>query len=78
MPKPAATKAKTKPSRDRVRVHREKLRKKGLKPIQFWVPDVKSEEYKANIRRQCVLIANSPQEEEDIAFVQSLIAWDEL
>lgn len=78
MSKPLGTKQKVKPSKDRVRAHREKLRRLGLKPIQFWVPDVNSEKYKADIRLQCLAVANSPQEKADIAFVESLIEWDDL
>jgi antidote-toxin recognition MazE-like antitoxin len=64
-------------SRDRVRVHRAKLRKQGLRPIQIWVPDVHSEGFKADVRRQCLAISNSPQEREDMAFIESLIGQDD-
>ena len=78
MPRTSASKPKPRSSRDKVRAHRARLRKQGLKPIQIWVPDVKSETYRAEIRRQCLAIANSPREKEDQAFVESLIAWDNL
>ena len=42
-------------SRDRVRAHRERLRARGLRPIQFWVP----EETKAKVLRQSQLAAQS-------------------
>ena len=29
-------------SRDKVRAHRERLRRRGLRPVQIWVPDVRS------------------------------------
>jgi Protein of unknown function (DUF3018) len=45
-------------SRDRVRAHRATLRAQGLRPIQFWVPDVNSPEFKAEARRQS-LAANA-------------------
>jgi hypothetical protein len=34
----------TKPSqsRDKVRAHRARLRRRGLRPVQIWVPDVRS------------------------------------
>jgi hypothetical protein len=72
------SKAKTRSSRDKVRAHRARLRKQGLRPIQIWVPDVNSEAYKAEVRRQCLDIANSPQEKEDQDFVESLFEWDEV
>lgn len=30
--------------RDRVRAHRKRLRKQGLRPIQVWVPDLRSQD----------------------------------
>lgn len=60
------------PSRDKVRDHRARMRAKGMKLVQFWVPDTGSAEFKAEARRQSRLIARSPQEAEDQAFVDSL------
>ena len=34
-------------TRDRVRAHRERLRAKGLRPLQIWVPDVASPAFAA-------------------------------
>lgn len=62
----------------KVRAHRRRLREQGLRPIQLWVPDVRSPEFLAEAKRQCLLIANSAQEKEDQAFVDSVsILWDE-
>lgn len=58
-----------KPSRDKVRAHRERLRGQGLRPIQIWVPDVRSPEFRTEARRQSLLIAQSSQEREDQEFV---------
>jgi predicted RNase H-like HicB family nuclease len=41
----------TRPSRDQVRAHRERLREQGLRPIQIWVPDVRSPAFKAEAHR---------------------------
>lgn len=59
---------------DRVRTHRQRMRALGLRPIQMWVPDVRSEEFAAEARRQSRLIAESEHAEEDQAFVDSLTA----
>ncbi|WP_020178669.1 antitoxin MazE family protein [Methylopila sp. M107] len=66
-------------SRSKVRDHRERLRAQGLRPIQIWVPDVRSQEFKAEARRQSLLIADSPGESEDQAFIDAASAgiWDE-
>lgn len=68
--KPAAKKSQS--SRDKVRSHRARLRAQGLRPIQIWVPDTRSPHFAAEARRQCKLIAESPQEADDQAFVDSI------
>ena len=67
----------SKSSRDKVRAHRERLRRQGLRPIQIWVPDVRSPEFAAEAHRQSLLIANSPQEKDDQAFIDSISIWGE-
>ncbi|WP_374440880.1 antitoxin MazE family protein [Stella sp.] len=69
----AATGRKT--SRDKVRQHRERLRRQGLRPIQIWVPDVRSPEFQAEARRQARAVAASSQEADDLAFIDSLVDW---
>ncbi len=65
-------------STEKVRKHRKRLREQGLRPVQFWVPDVHSPEFIAEAKRQCELIASSPHEKDDQAFVDSVcILWDE-
>ena len=63
------------PSREKVREHRKRLRAQGLRPIQIWVPDVRSPEFAAEAHRQCLAIANSPHAAEDQAFVDSISIW---
>jgi Protein of unknown function (DUF3018) len=67
--------AKPAHSRDRVRSHRERLRKQGLRPIQIWVPDVSSPEFANEAHRQSLAVANSPQEKEEQAFVDAASDW---
>ena len=69
----ASTQPKT--NRERVAAHRERLRKQGLRPIQIWVPDVSSPEFKAEARRQSLLVAQSEQEQDDLNFIESLLDW---
>ncbi|TBN52632.1 DUF3018 family protein [Hansschlegelia quercus] len=51
---------------------RARRRAQGMKLVQFWVPDVRSPEFLAEARRQSLAVANSPQEAEDQAFIDSL------
>ena len=60
----------------RVRKHRESLRAAGLRPIQIWVPDVRSKSFAMQARRQSLAIARSAQEQEDLAFIESVADWD--
>ena len=72
MPSPAQRKKAT---RKKVASHRAKLRAQGLRPIQIWVPDTRSPEFAKEARRQMRALARSPQEKEDMAFVESLSSW---
>ncbi len=65
----------SRPSRDKVREHRERLRAQGLRPIQIWVPDVRSKKFKAEAHRQSLAVARSDEERDDQAFVDSLTDW---
>jgi hypothetical protein len=60
-----------------VREHRERLRAQGLRPIQIWVPDVRSASFKAEAHRQSQAVATSPQESDDQAFIDSVSILNE-
>lgn len=62
-------------TRDRVRLHRQRLRQQGLRPVQIWVPDVHSPRFAAEAHRQSAAIAVSEQETDDQAFVDA-ISWE--
>lgn len=64
-------------SREKVQAHRQRLRKQGLRPIQIWVPDVRSPEFAREASRQSRLIAESPHEADDQAFVDAISWWNE-
>jgi antidote-toxin recognition MazE-like antitoxin len=66
-----ATSSRPKPSRDKVRAHRERLRQQGLRPIQIWVPDVRSPGFAAEAHRQSLAVAKSPHAEDDQAFIDA-------
>lgn len=62
-------------SRDKVRAHRERLRRRGLRPIQIWVPDVRSRRFARQAQRQSLLVANARLEREDQDFVDAISDW---
>ena len=63
---------KPKSSREKVRAHRERLRRQGLRPIQIWVPDVRSPKFRKEARRQSLAVASSPHEADDQAFIDAV------
>ena len=65
-----------KSSRDKVRAHREKLRRQGLRPIQIWVPDVRAPTFAAQAHRQSLAAAKSQQASEDQAFIDAISDQD--
>jgi hypothetical protein len=75
---PASGLKRTRPksSREKVKAYRERMRRRGMKLIQIWVPDPKSPYFAAEARRQSRLIAESPYEKDDQAFIDSVTDWD--
>ena len=65
------------PARDRVRKHRERLRSQGLRPIQIWVPDVRSPEFAAAAHHQAGAVAASEQAADDQAFIDAVSAEED-
>ena len=71
-----AAPTRSKPSHEKVRAHRERLRRQGLRPIQIWVPDVRSRTFAAAAHQQSLAVANSPQAKEDQEFVDAISGWN--
>ena len=75
---PVSTRAKSsraKSSRDKVRKHRALRRKQGMRLVQMWVPDTRTKAFTREAARQSRLIAQSPHEAKDQAFVDSISVW---
>ena len=70
-----ASASHSKPSRTKVRVHRERLRAQGLRPIQIWVPDVRSPFFRSEAHRQSAAIAASAHAREDQTFINTISDW---
>jgi hypothetical protein len=67
--------SKPKSSRVKVQEHRERLRKQGLRPIQIWVPDVRSRAFRSEAHRQSVLVSRSSHAHDDQAFINAISNW---
>ena len=72
-----ATTRRVKTSREKVKAHRRRLRKKGLRPVQIWVPDVRSRAFAAEAHRQSLAVARSPHAADDQAFVDAIAEWND-
>lgn len=57
-------------SAPKVRRHREKLRERGLRPVQIWVPDTRSPRFALEARRQAQAVASSG--DTDQAFIDAI------
>jgi hypothetical protein len=67
----------TKPttSRDKVRAHRARLRRRGLRPVQIWVPDVRSRSFKREAHKQAMLVGKSVSERDEQSFIDAVSEW---
>lgn len=63
-------------SREKVKAHRMRLRARGLRPVQMWLPDTGTAEFAAEARRQCLLANSSPFAAEDQAWVNAMAYRD--
>jgi hypothetical protein len=64
-----------KPSRIKVREHRERLREQGLRLIQIWVPDVCSPAFRSEAHRQSAAMAASSHAGKDQALIDAVADW---
>ncbi len=72
----------SKASRLKVRDHRARLRKQGLRPVQMWLPDTRTAAFRAEAHRQSLAVAASEHALEDQAFIDvvsdgAVSDWDE-
>ncbi|MFN8096996.1 MAG: antitoxin MazE family protein [Dermatophilaceae bacterium] len=61
----------------RVSEHRRRLRARGYRPVQLWVPDVRTSEFASEARRQAQLVAARGRSTDDQDFVEAIsVDWD--
>ncbi len=54
------------------------MRERGLRPVQIWVPDVRSQGFAQEAQRQAALVARVELESDDQEFLEAVSAsWDE-
>ena len=64
--------------RERVSAYRARMRAQGLRPVQIWVPDVRSPDFAAEAHRQSARVAAADRTSDDMDFVEAVSGdWDE-
>jgi hypothetical protein len=61
---------------ERVRKHREQLRAEGLKPVQIWVPDTRSESFRRKCELESLSLSGDPVEAETLAWIAEVADTD--
>lgn len=56
--------------------YRRRLRRKGLRPVQVWVPDTRTDVFVSECRRQARLAARSAQEKLALDFISEIADRD--
>ncbi|MFY9972277.1 MAG: antitoxin MazE family protein [Roseiarcus sp.] len=59
-------------SKDKVKAHRSRLRARGLRPIQIWVPDVRAATFRREAHRQSLAVAAGAAAADDQAFIDAV------
>jgi hypothetical protein len=74
----ATTRKKPKPRtpQQRMALRRERLRAQGLRPVQFWVPDLRDPKVLADIRRQAKLMEQHPENDAIDDWIEQVVDWE--
>ena len=59
-------------SLEKTRAYRERMRARGFRPVQFWVPDTRTADFRTEAHRQSRVVAQSASEPEDQAFIDAI------
>jgi len=54
---------------ERVKKHRDTLRRRGMRPVQIWVPDTRRPGFAEECKRQSLLVKNDKQEKDVLEFL---------
>jgi len=70
-------KAAPKTPRQRMAARRKRLRAQGLRPVQFWVPDLRDPKVRADLRRQAKLMARPVEGGALDDWIEQVYDWSE-
>ena len=57
----------------RMGAYRERQRAKGLRPVQYWVPDMRDPKVREEIRREVAMLAKHPDNAALDAWIDSVL-----
>ena len=63
-------------SAQKMRQYRDRLKASGLRPIQLWVPDIRSQKIIDEARNQSIRVSSDSQELHIMDFVESVMDHD--
>ena len=64
--------------RDKVNDYQRRMREQGYRPVQLWVPDVRTAQFADEAHRQSAAVAAASRDNDDQDFIEAVsIAWDE-
>jgi Protein of unknown function (DUF3018) len=64
-------------SKVRTRRYRDGLRRRGLRPVQIWVPDLRAPGFKAEVERQCTAINAADRAEDLMSWIEHVSIFDD-
>ena len=59
-------------TRDKVRAYRERMRARGLRPVQIWLPDTRTAAFKVEAHRQSLAVAQTALAQPDQDFIDTI------
>jgi hypothetical protein len=59
-------------STQRASEYRKRMRQRGYRPVQVWVPDVRSERFAAEAHREALALNEADQHSDDMDFVEAI------
>lgn len=62
---------------DKFRRYRERLKARGLRQIQLWVPDTTHPRFQDELRRQLALVEQAGEDRETLEFIERSADWSD-
>jgi hypothetical protein len=59
-------------STQRAGEYRRRMRERGYRPLQVWVPDVRSAQFASEAHREALALAHADQHSDDMDFVEAI------